>query len=1153
MYKRQAENNAEWDTLLFALGSLWQNGVSISWDSFYTHEDRQRIPLPLYPFERQRFWVDPAAVTTKVQGQLADSGLVSSSIAAPVELLSSPAQPENSTSAPSMASRKDRIASRVVDLLIAVSGRDRSQISASPTFMEQGFDSLSLTQVAFAIRREFSVKVSFSQLMNQLPNIDMLSEHLDAAIPAGLFADAPANKTGYSGILKSALSPVTKISTATASLNDVVAGQAETITHLVSLLKEAGVSIPASLANATALAEAALVRTQLKEAPEMRRSTAPIVLEAESTIPQRGILASSSLSRNLSASYNESITVRFKGDISIEKMTRAVERLVDRHDALRAGFDEAGRMMKIDPDLRILLPVTDLSAIRSSINGLGGQEEILREIILQETALPFPLPKGPLFRCQMVQLDLDCAALILTAHHVICDGWSLDVLIHDLCAFYSEEVSGIPASLEPAQSFLDYVQDVTQRQRSDEFKRASKYWHERFSEGFPVLVLPADHSVGGRREFKARRTDHPVPASVMLDLKSFAAKHGCSFFAALLSSLAILFARVSRQRRFVIALPTAEQPVSGQPGLVGHCVNLLPFAVELREGESVSGFLKRVQLDLIAAQEHAVYTMVSLLEDLRPLANTRGFSPISAGFTNVRKFRSDELPKTGFTVDYEANPKSDESFEFYLNAVETDQALDLHCHCDAKLFEDVTIREWLAMLDSIFRDFAADPSRDVLSLAGIDAGADSPSTETLYCRIFDKEVAHQAVGGRSILGFEAPTNHSSFDEPSARSEPELIRALITLWQHVLDIREIGPDDEFFALGGHSIAAAQLFNLIQRELGYSTPLSVLYDASTPRLLAKVLIRGTRAEDWNALVPIRRHGDRTPLFLVHAAEGNVLLYRSLAAHLGDDQPVFGLQSAGLDGRSLVDARFEYVARHYVREIRRIQAHGPYMLGGYCLGGTIALEMAQQLIEAGETVGLVALIEDYNVRAIRWPLSWRHRLINRFFLNPYFHLHNALAAEGAGKFDFFLEKLRVEIRRSTISIRGAWEGLRHRLRPAGTSDIPRPKLADIYEDALTRYNVRPYPGELTLFIAERHLAGFGVHLGGWGEIALGGVRLHSLPLSPRGSLIEPYVRQLASSLRRCLDLAMHKSGIASEDPFADSTNLSEPQHSSEVEVHT
>jgi aspartate racemase len=319
-----------------------------------------------------------------------------------------------------------------------------------------------------------------------------------------------------------------------------------------------------------------------------------------------------------------------------------------------------------------------------------------------------------------------------------------------------------------------------------------------------------------------------------------------------------------------------------------------------------------------------------------------------------------------------------------------------------------------------------------------------------------------------------------------------------------------------------------------------------------LLTKTLIRGTTAADWKALVAINRYGNRPPLFLAHAAEGNVLLYRSLASHLGDDQPVYGLQAAGLDGHSPVDARFEYVARNYVNEIRQVQPRGPYLLGGYCLGGTIALEMAQQLIDAGESVGLVALIEDYNVRAMPWPLAQHHLLINRFLLNPYFHLQNMLGAEGSDKFAFFMEKLRVEIRRGKVSMRTGWANLRHRLSPEKDSNPQRAKLADIYEDALTHYNVQPYPGELTLFLAERNLAGFDVPLGGWAEVAGRGVRLYSLPFSPRGSLIEPYVRRLASILRGCLDRAIEESKKESKDKMISPPRQLVQEENSKVEAH-
>ncbi|MGA9527480.1 MAG: amino acid adenylation domain-containing protein [Terriglobales bacterium] len=1147
------ESNTELATFLFALGSLWQNGVTIDWDAFYANEERHRIPLPTYPFERQRFWVEPAGATGA--SQVRTGGSVPHSEASLAS--AAPSAPSQNSGAPSLAtSRRDRIAERVLDLLVPVSGRERAQIGTSATFMEQGLDSLSLTQAAFAISKEFSVKIAFSQLMNQWPNVEMLAAHLDSALPAGVLAEAPSVPPASTFLPQPAAPASMAVQPHRNShLEEVVAEQTRTIARLVALLERYGLN-PVSVPSSTGLGATAYEPSTLSPKAS---STQPLIessknhallppsggaVEVESTIPQRGIFASSRLSDRLSASYNESMTVFFTGSISVEKMTRAMQRLTDRHDALRASFDESGGLMKIVAAQNIAMPVIDLSSIQDSV----AQEARLRKIIAEETALAFPLPEGPLFRCQMVLLGEDRTAVIFTAHHIICDGWSLDVLIHDLCAFYSEEISGLPAKVEPAKSYADYIQSVTARQSSTEFAAAGAYWHAQFKTGFPVLRLPADHPRGARREFSARRIDHAITPSVVRDLREFAAKQGLSLFAVLLGSLSILLARISRQRRFVIALPTAEQPDIGQPGLVGHCVNLLPFAVEIRARETAGAFLKRVQNEFLSAHNQRMFTLVSLLEDLHPAVPGLGISAISAGLTSVKKFKSNELPQSGFTVEYEANPKSYESFELYFNALEAEASLELRCHFDTHLFEDLTIREWLDTLASIFRELVADPSREVLDLARLKRDDAPAINEIVYTWTADPEAAPGADSTGWLID-PAPSRqflNSAASYPS--EESGLLQAMLPLWRRVLRLREVGPDDDFFALGGHSIAAAELFAKIQRELGCAAPLGVLYEASTPRLLAHVLNCGKKVADWQSLVAINRpdkpfgalrsgpacetSSGRLPLFLVHAAEGNILLYRSLAAHLGPNQPVFGLQSAGLDGRSAIDARFEHVARKYVTEIRQVQPHGPYMLGGYCLGGTLALEMAQQLMEAGESVGLVALIETYNLRAMHWPLPLHQRLINRWIVNLYFHFQNLIEAEGAGKRDFFMEKLRVEISRIKDAARFGWSRLQHRRRPDGSSGAPSARIADIYENALVQYDVRPYPGELTVFLTERRLAGFDLPLGGWDEVARDGVQLYSLPISPRGSLVEPYVGHLASILYECLTRAAEKGGTGEYD---------------------
>jgi len=1038
------ESDREWSSLLFAMGSLWLNGVSIDWEAFYTNEYRRRIPLPTYPFERQRYWVDPAPAA--VQTTEAVPVVVApqfTAVGAAVER----------ADAAATESRKNRTLEKLLDILVAVSGRERTEISTTATFLEQGFDSLALAQVVFAIQKDFGIKFSFSKLMNQLPNAEMVAAQLDSAENANQ-PDEPATA-------------------GPAAPRERAAGRND---------ERDGIPVPAG------------------------------IVSEITTVPQRGIFVSARLSPNLSVSYNESMTVRIKGKASVSKLKRSLERLVERHDALRASFDESGSWMRILPGLPREVAIVDLTPVR----GEPEREKVLQRVAKEEAARPFALPGGPLFRSLIAVMGSDSAAAIFTGHHLICDGWSLDVLVHDLCAFYSEEVSGTSAGLEPAPAFATYVNEVVLREHSPEFSAAREYWGQRFAGGFPALMLPPDFPRSKGREYHAKRLDRTIDATLVAKLRTLAAAQSCSFFTVILGAVSILLARVSKQRRFVLALPIAEQPIVGQLDLVGHCVSLMPFLVDLREKESVRSYLARVQSELGSAQEHSSFTLVSLLENLRLASRVPGVSPISAGLTSVKKFRPDELPHRGFDVDYEANPKTCESFEWYLNAIESNESLELHCHYDVELLREETARDWLATLETILGEIAVDPTADVLELAKLKNVRKAPTEDVLF---------------RHSPRREGPADRDeSLDLPSCITEPVLcvvpaeeqesviFGALLTLWQHVLDNPGVRGDDDFFALGGHSMLAAQLFALIERELGITAPLAALFDAATPRKLAKVLANRANDEEWRALVPIKRTGEGTPLFLVHGAEGNVLLYRSLASHLSG-HPVYGLQSPGLDGRVPADGDFERLARRYVDEIRRIQPKGPYLLGGYCLGGTIALEMARQLMEAGEPIGLMAMIENVNVRSIQWPLPWHLRLINRFLLNPYYHLRNLIDAQEEG-LDFFLEKLQVELKRAKVAGRVTWARARRRWKQGSVEGFHHIKVAAVYEKALEEWDIRAYPGEITLFISEPRLAGMSAPLGGWEKIARGGVRAHTLPCYPKGSLIEPYVGQLAELLRDCID---------------------------------
>jgi len=171
-------------------------------------------------------------------------------------------------------------------------------------------------------------------------------------------------------------------------------------------------------------------------------------------------------------------------------------------------------------------------------------------------------------------------------------------------------------------------------------------------------------------------------------------------------------------------------------------------------------------------------------------------------------------------------------------------------------------------------------------------------------------------------------------------------------------------DNFFELGGHSLLATQVVARIGDVLGVEIPLRRLFESPTVEQLARVVEQlGTGAEKsvpWTPLVPIQRSGSKPPLFLVHGAGGQVLFYSELARYLGDEQPLYGLESRQLDGDNPLKRRLEDVAAEYLLAIRALQPVGPYLLGGWSLGGVIAFEMARQLQSQKQEVAMLAVID-------------------------------------------------------------------------------------------------------------------------------------------------------------------------------------------------
>ena len=352
------------------------------------------------------------------------------------------------------------------------------------------------------------------------------------------------------------------------------------------------------------------------------------------------------------------------------------------------------------------------------------------------------------------------------------------------------------------------------------------------------------------------------------------------------------------------------------------------------------------------------------------------------------------------------------------------------------------------------------------------------------------------------------------------------KRLTKIWQEVLSVGAIEPDQNYFDLGGDSSLAVQLFSRIATAFNVQLPLATLFDAPTIAELSDVLRYEVSQSHWSPLVAIQPMGSRPPFFCMHGAGGNVLIYRDLSSHLGGDQPFYGLQSQGLDGASEPLTTIEEMASLYVDEIRRVCPRGPYFLGGYCMGGTVALEVAQQLTAQGQQVALLALFDTMNwfkiPRSSIWGRAyhWLQRLR--------FHVANFFCLDSKGMIKFLREKLESLWERFPV-----WTGILLGRFNAGHFRKTMPesrvlgRLWQLNDRACLAYMPHSYPGKITDFRPRKQYQHYGKPEAKWEALAAGGQEIVELPVYPAGMLVEPFVEHLAVALGNSIDSASNHVG--------------------------
>jgi len=399
----------------------------------------------------------------------------------------------------------------------------------------------------------------------------------------------------------------------------------------------------------------------------------------------------------------------------------------------------------------------------------------------------------------------------------------------------------------------------------------------------------------------------------------------------------------------------------------------------------------------------------------------------------------------------------------------------------------------------------------------------------------------QVVRASSDNTASAGGRQESVSAPASRGEPrtDVEMKLAGIWAEVLHLPQVGIYDDFFELGGDSFMGVDLLMRVIEVFGADhLTLSAVIEAPTVAAFAKFV--ETTESHFSCLVPLRSRGSLPIFFLIPGAGGNVLSLRNYALALPEEQPIWCLQAPGLDGSPTINSVPE-IAALYVNAIRSLQPHGPYFLGGGSYGGVLALEVAQQLISSGETIGILVMIDTYNLaygKNLSRPVAvyYNGRFLVRRLVRHLAHYAQSPLREWPAHVRSGSDSLNKHVRRLvTTFVSGAQNEAQPKAQgPKLSAGQERTELVETLERvrdatqaAVEAYLPARYPGKITLFRAtERMIEPYEDELLGWGPVAEKGVECVVIEGSHSYLNHDP---EFASTLARLLHNAQEESNAA------------------------
>jgi non-ribosomal peptide synthetase component F/acyl carrier protein len=385
---------------------------------------------------------------------------------------------------------------------------------------------------------------------------------------------------------------------------------------------------------------------------------------------------------------------------------KVLEKLVERHESFRTYFKnlKGGVVQIIQQQIQVNLEIFDLSDLEDDT-----REERRARLYLEESFKVFHLEKPPLFRLKLIKCKDSEFDVSLTMHHIITDGWSMEVLEREFRQLYETYKTGGECYLEPLNNrYIDYVY-WQERHLADKEKMhgAREFWKKQLQGEHPVLDLPYDYPKKNMKSKKSAANGLVIPVEVGLDLEQIARDHKASLFMVLLAGYYLLLYRLTGQEDILLAVPGAARQHDDLKNIVGFFVNTLVLREKINPGETFIDFLSRIQHHTLQVLEYQSYPMELLCSECK----TR-YPEISV-FFNMLNFGNMHQEDMQSDPSYHLETVQEAKFDMVWYLGEFKKGIRIETHYYRELFEPRTIERIIKLYGVILEDICRNPRKKI--------------------------------------------------------------------------------------------------------------------------------------------------------------------------------------------------------------------------------------------------------------------------------------------------------------------------------------------------------------------------------------------------------------------------------------------------------